>query len=92
MMMRASFSELLERFEKRTKSVRENERALRFATRVSSERWCRKDEEEEGKGRGRRERGIGSIERAKKLSEKVFFTREQSCGGRNISTRVQTGS
>ena len=37
MMMRASFSELLERFEKRTKSVRENERALRFATRVLCE-------------------------------------------------------
>ena len=36
-MMRASFSELLERFEKRTKSVRENECALRFATRVLCE-------------------------------------------------------
>ena len=53
-MMRASFSELLERFEKRTKSVRENERALRFATRVLCEECVEmtkkkkeKDEEDE---------------------------------------------
>ena len=52
---------------------------MRRMRRGTTKKKKEKDEEDE--------RGIGSIERAKSLLEKVFFTREQSCGGRNISTQ-----
>ena len=57
-MMRASFSELLERFEKRTKSVRENERALRFATRVLCEECVEMTKKKKKKKEGRQETAL----------------------------------